>query len=80
VAPWGVRSFDVWGRYHNVTWGVMVEAQPLNFLGWRYLRVRRAGGGPSLWLPLFLNEQQRFADLLLQHTKPDHPRTRARRR
>jgi hypothetical protein len=48
VAPWGVRGFDVWGSYHNVTWGEMVEARPLNLLGLRYLRVRRAGGGSSL--------------------------------
>jgi len=62
-----------WGTYHDVTWDEMVEARPFNLLGLRYLRVHRGRGGPSLWLPLFLAEQQRFTDLVLQHTKPDHP-------
>src|SRR5207248_309599 len=66
VAPWGLRSFDAWGKYHDVTWDEMTEARPINLLGLRYLRVRRAGGGSWLWLPLFLAEQQRFTDLVLQ--------------
>jgi hypothetical protein len=72
VAEWGLRSFDFWGQYHEIEWAEMEDARPTNLLGLRYLRVLSPGRG-TLWVPLFLAEQERFYKLVRDLAGPDHP-------
>ena len=59
ISETGLRCFDFWGRYHETPWDAMTQGKPINLFGLRYLRLI-APGHPTLWLPLFLHEQDAF--------------------
>jgi hypothetical protein len=59
-------------------WDDIVAVRPMNFLfGLSFLRIFRADGRRPLWLPQFLVDGARFADLVRQFAGPTHPLTRA---
>ena len=73
VGDWGIRSFDFWGRYHEVGWDEMTEFRSGNMLGLRYLRVRTADRSATLWLPLFLVDQVGFHEIIREQAGANHP-------
>jgi hypothetical protein len=73
VGPDSLRGFNFWGLYREVAWVEMLAARPVNFLGLRYLRVPATGLSAPLWIPLFLNDPERFCLRVRQYAGPEHP-------
>lgn len=76
VSPAGLYGFDFWGRYHEVAWDSITRAVPVNFLGLKFLRVFAPQLRRPLWLPLFLNGQDRFMQMVRTYAGPKNLLTR----
>jgi len=78
VAPTFLRCPDSWGRYHDLKWAHISEAERTCFLGAPLLKIR-AAGAPVIWLPLFFHDSRLFEATLLENAGPSHPLTVALR-
>jgi hypothetical protein len=77
VGPDTLCASDVWGRFVTVPWASVRAARPFNLLTLPYLRVFSTETRRVMWLPLFLADYRRFAELVAEYAGADHPVTRA---
>ena len=77
VGPRTLRAWDFWGRFVTVSWGSVRAARPLSVPFLPVLRVYSTETRRVIWLPLFLVNYRRFADLVAEYAGADHPVTRA---
>jgi hypothetical protein len=77
IGPEGIRGFNFWGVYRDAPWEDFRSVSPFNLLGLRFLRAHTARGWSPLWLPIFLNDWDRFRDRVLEYAGPEHPLSRA---
>jgi hypothetical protein len=80
VCPDCLRASDAWGFIRAVRWDAVRDARPINLAGLPYLRVYPADTRRVLWVPLFLADYRRFAELVAAYAGPDHPVAREARR
>lgn len=73
VQPEGLRTFDVWGRYHTVPWESITAAKRWSFFGMPSGRIRSDAVGSPLWLPLYLDRRGRFDLLVAEYTEQTNP-------
>src|SRR5262249_25902123 len=73
VTPAGLGGFDAWCRYREGAWDQLRVSRPGNVLGLKYLRAYATGTKVPLWLPVFLNDLDRFCALVRKHAGPEHP-------
>jgi hypothetical protein len=76
VGPATLRGSDVWGRFATVMWRSVRDARPLNIPFLPVLRVYSTETRRVIWLPLFLADYRRFAELVAEYAGEDHPVTR----
>jgi hypothetical protein len=76
VGPATLCGSDVWGRFVTVSWRSIYVARTINVAGLPYLRVYSTETRRVIWLPLFLADYRRFAELVAEHAGEDHPVTR----
>lgn len=77
LSPESIRCCDFWGRYHEVAWGRIVNADVWHLLGLPYLRLRSSGGQQALWMTLSLDRADELGELFSEFVSPDHPIRRA---
>jgi hypothetical protein len=77
VGPDTLRGADFWGRFVTVAWGSVREVRSFNLLSLPFLRVYSTGTRRIIWLPLFLVDYRRFAELVAEYAGEGHPVTRA---
>ena len=74
VAPAGAKCYTSAGTLKFVEWKSMISIQSTRIvLGLPYLRIHCEDGGSPLWLPLFLDDMPRFADLVFSYAGAEHP-------
>jgi hypothetical protein len=66
----------MWGRFVTVSWRSVQAARPVNLLTLPYLRVFSDETRRVIWLPLFLVDYPRFAELVAEYAGKNHPVTR----
>ena len=76
VGPDALRGSDVWGRFVTVPWASVRAVRPFTLLTLPYLRVYSTTTRRVMWLPLFLADYRRFAELVAAYAGEDHPVTR----
>lgn len=64
----GINGFNTWGKDRFIEWGTIKECKTFNLIGLRYLRVYTFDNKPPLWVPLFLNDEKKFKEALIQFT------------
>jgi hypothetical protein len=75
VGPVTLCGSDAWGRFATVTWDSIRAVRPFNLLTLPYLRVYSTETRRVIWLPLFLTNYRRFAELVAEYAGADHPVT-----
>ena len=73
VMPEGLRTFDVWGRNHVVPWGQVESARRWSFFGMPSARILCRELSTPLWLPLNLDDRERFDQLVDTYAGPADP-------
>ena len=76
VGPDVLRGSDFWGRFVTVTWPSIHAARPVNLPFLPIVRVYSTQTRRVIWLPLFLVDYARFAELVAEYAGEDHPVTR----
>ena len=51
IGPPGVRSYDLWGRYSQISWGEIRSVEAKNYLGFHFLRVQSTDGRSVILTP-----------------------------
>lgn len=77
VGPNTLRGWDFWGRFVTVSWGSIRAVKILHFPLLPTARLYSTGTRRVIWLPLFLVDYRRFAELVAEYAGEDHPVTRA---
>ncbi|HET6576420.1 MAG TPA: hypothetical protein VFG68_22665 [Fimbriiglobus sp.] len=77
VGPDALRGSDFWGRFVTMRWGSIRAVKPLDVPFLPVLRVYSTETRRVIWLPLFLVNYRRFAELVAEYAGADHPVTRA---
>ncbi|HVK16922.1 MAG TPA: hypothetical protein VM533_08225 [Fimbriiglobus sp.] len=77
VGPDTLCGSNAWGWFVTVSWGSVHAVRPFNLLTLPYLRVYSDETRRVIWLPLFLVDYARFAELVAEYAGADHPVTRA---
>jgi hypothetical protein len=77
VGPATLRGSDFWGRFVTVSWRSVHAVRPLSVPFLPVLRVHSTETRRVIWLPLFLVNYRRFAELVAEYAGADHPVTRA---
>src|SRR5581483_1222609 len=80
VGPDSLRASSLWGGFVNAPWASIRDARPCSFLALPYLRVYSTESRRVIWLPLFLADYRRFAELVTESAGADHPVARDVRR
>ncbi|TVP77861.1 MAG: hypothetical protein EA353_09620 [Puniceicoccaceae bacterium] len=68
VSKSGIRSYTILGVYHWIEWSQVSRVEAVSFCGIRYAKIHSKSGGAPIWLPAFLQKQDRFLAQLRQHT------------
>jgi hypothetical protein len=72
ISPKGIKSYDLWLRYHFVEWSSITAVTRFNLLGLEYLLVSSTQSSETLWVPLFLPDLNRFGQLVSKYTGKEH--------
>jgi hypothetical protein len=67
-----LRCPDSWGRYRDLDWASITAARYRRFFGMPVVRIS-ASAHPSIWLPLSLEDFERFRAVVRESAGPDHP-------
>ena len=71
VNPSGLRARNFWGQAREVSWDEIVKVAPIRWLIWtRFARLSTPNCRNIIWLPLFLNQQREFENLVKQWAPP----------
>jgi hypothetical protein len=73
VGPECFRASDAWGLIRTVRWDAVRDARPISLAGLPYLRVYSNESRRVIWLPLFLADYRRFAELVAEYAGANHP-------
>jgi hypothetical protein len=73
IGPASLRGSDFWGRFVTVTWTSVRAVQPFYLPLLPFLRVYSTETPRVIWLPLFLVNYRRFAELVAEYAGEDHP-------
>ncbi len=77
ITPVGIRTYDVWGRYHFVEWSAISSVSRLNFVAVEYLILWTTTGGPVLFMPTNLIGRDRLRHRVLVLAGRSHPLAQA---
>jgi hypothetical protein len=77
VGPDTLCGSNPWGWFVTVSWKSVRAVRPYYLLTLPYLRVYSTETRRVIWLPLFLVNYRRFAELVAEYAGEDHPVTRA---
>ena len=55
-----LRGYDFWGKYHSAEWNSIININPIQIAGLKYVRVESTKIKRPLWIPLFLNDMSGF--------------------
>jgi hypothetical protein len=72
----GIHGHTFWATKRSLRWSEIQRVRPRRFLNLRYLSLH-AERGKSLWLPLFLQEPERFRQAVARLAPPENPLRRA---
>jgi hypothetical protein len=65
----GLRSYNFLGVYSYVTWAEINRIEPYKFFGLWYLRLFFHNSNAPIWLPLFLQQQEKFNQTIIKLTE-----------
>ncbi len=68
-----LRGYTAMGKYFDLPWADIEAIRPINFGGFRYIRIASKKDSRVMWLPLFLNHMNEFHKLVVQYTEPGNP-------
>jgi membrane associated rhomboid family serine protease len=69
----GIRGYNFWGVYSFVAWEEIDRIEPYKSFGLWYLRLFFHNSYAPIWLPLFLQQQEKFNQTIIKFTAPDNP-------
>ncbi len=58
----GLRSYNCYGFYKTISWHEIETIQPINIIGFKYIRVKSKLGGLPIWVPIWINDVKGFLD------------------
>jgi hypothetical protein len=71
----GLKGYNFWGIYSTIPWNAITAVRPLYLGVVVYARVFSPRIRLPLWLPLFLDDMERFTNLVRDRAGLDHPLT-----
>jgi len=72
----GIDAYDAWGRRLSLAWPFVGDITTVSLLGLDYLVIEASDSRRSLYLPRFLDDQDRFDQLVIEHAGSNHPLAR----
>ncbi len=72
VRPTGIRACTLDGRMRKVIWSEITHVEKVRYFGLNYLKVS-SKNDPTLWVPLFYEDQDIFAEAILSFAPPENP-------
>jgi hypothetical protein len=69
----GIRGYNFWGKYYFIEWESITETKHIRVVGLKYLRVFSKSIKRPLWVPLFLNNMEKFKKDIQEFVPENNP-------
>jgi membrane associated rhomboid family serine protease len=73
----GIYGYNFWSSYSMVLWDEIIDIEPIQYLGFSYLKAFFEGSTAPLWIPLFLAKQDKFVTAVVERAPEGNPLRRA---